>query len=529
MLAQLERARLRFEPPESAQTASLIAAVSRERFSDPALLIRFHEALLFLRAYPASPEVAREADLALLSFAERTAGVPGLDEPEISGIAGTAFSAVFSYDVARRLASAYPARIDVDWEGYEIARLARCLPAAVPLVDEDSVEANVPYLEWLHAAKPDGQSDVGWLLQRLTPERYDALDLPLRWNLGDSDVTRSRARTRSGEPLFLQETPLIKRRDTSIADAGPDLRVTALNTADGAAVIAETTAASATRYRELHGFTHGDPAHVTRAGAGRGVAFYVWGVPPEHRLPLRAYQCGLIARNDVPVGYFETLTLFDRMEVGFNIYYTFREGESAWIYARLLRLFRQLMPVTCFSVDAYQVGHLNDEAIQSGAFWFYRKLDFRPVEPEAARLLAIEERKIAKDPAHRTAPARLRKLAASAMVYAGDRTWDTFRVRNVGLAVAQRMAERYGGDREQMQRSANESVARALGIEPGSVPEDWAVVLSLIPDLEQWGADDKDALGAILRAKASAGEFEYVRLTAGHARLRQELLRLGSD
>ncbi len=496
MLAQLERARLRFDPQESAQTASLIAAVARERFSDPALLIRFHEALLFLRAYPANTEVAREADLALFSFAERTAGVPGLDEPEISGIAGTSFSAVFSYDVARQLAAVYPGRIDADWEGYDVARLAPWLPPAVPLVYEESVEANVPYLDWLRAAKPNGQSDLGWLLQHLTPQAYDALELPLRWNLGDSEVTRGRARIHSGNPLFLQEAPLIKRRDVSIADAGPDLPVTALGRDAGAAVIAETLATSATRYRELHGFTYGDPAHVIRADAGRGVAFYIWGVPPERRLPLRAYHCGLIARNDVPVGYVETLTLCDRMEVGFNIYYTFREGESAWIYARLLKLFRQLVPVTCFSVDAYQVGYLNEEAIESGAFWFYRKLGFRPVEPDPARLLAIEERRIAKDPAYRTPPRRLRRLAASAMVYAEDRTWDAFRVRNIGLALAQRMTERLSA-------------------------------LSLIPGLEQWSANDKDALAAILRAKESAEEFEYVRLTAGHARLCQEMLRLG--
>ena len=93
-------------------------------------------------------------------------------------------------------------------------------------------------------------------------------------------------------------------------------------------------------------------------------------------------------KNGVPIGYIECLTLFEHMEVGFNLYYTFREGETAWIYARLLRLFRQLLAVSCFAVDPYQVGHHNDEAIESGAFWFYRKLGFRPANPRSSQAFA---------------------------------------------------------------------------------------------------------------------------------------------
>ena len=99
---------------------------------------------------------------------------------------------------------------------------------------------------------------------------------------------------------------------------------------------------SAMRYRELHGFTYGDPAHVVRVDLGRGVEVFVFGIPPEHRLPLRAYHAGMFFKNAVPIGYIECLTLFEHMEVGFNLYYTFREGETAWLYARLLRLFHQL-------------------------------------------------------------------------------------------------------------------------------------------------------------------------------------------
>jgi hypothetical protein len=149
-------------------------------------------------------------------------------------------------------------------------------------------------------------------------------------------------------------------------------------------------------------------------------------------------------KNAVPIGYIECLTLFEHMEVGFNLYYTFREGETAWLYARLLRLFRQLLAVTCFAVDPYQVGHHNEEAIESGAFWFYRKLGFRPANPEVAKLLRSEESKLRADPAYRTPARTLRRLAAGWMLYEipkleipgatlGD--WDRFETRRAAMAL----------------------------------------------------------------------------------------------
>ncbi len=166
--------------------------------------------------------------------------------------------------------------------------------------------------------------------------------------------------------------------------------------------------------------------------------------PREHRLPLRAYHAGMFFKNGVPIGYIECLTLFEHMEVGFNLYYTFREGETAWLYARLLRLFHQLLNVACFAVDPYQVGHHNEEAIESGAFWFYRKLGFRPANPQVSRLLRTEESKLQANPAHRTPARTLRRLAAGWMIYempgsrnsdssSGD--WDQFEARRAAMAL----------------------------------------------------------------------------------------------
>jgi hypothetical protein len=228
-------------------------------------------------------------------------------------------------------------------------------------------------------------------------------------------------------------------------------------------------------------------------------------------LPLRAYHAGLLFKNGVPAGYVELLSLFERAEIGFNLYYTFREGESAWLYARLLRLFRQVLGVTCFSVDPYQIGLENAEAVDSGAFWFYRKLGFRPVDPKVAALMDREERRMRQTPGYRSSKRTLEKLAEGYLLFEAPSSekgaWDRFRVRNVGLAVERARA------------------ARTLDTDSSS---GLALVLSLIPDRARWTPEENLAVAKILRAKEAASEARYLRLMQRHPRLRAAFLALGS-
>ena len=135
---------------------------------------------------------------------------------------------------------------------------------------------------------------------------------------------------------------------------------------------------------------------VVEADVGRGVHIFLWGLPPDRRLPLRAYHAGLTVKNGVPINYIEGIWLFEWMEVGFNTFYAFRDGETAWIYSKVLHLLHQVAGITCFSVYPYQLGAENEEAIKSGAFWFYRKLGFRPGKPELLAMTEREEAKIAQ-------------------------------------------------------------------------------------------------------------------------------------
>jgi hypothetical protein len=196
----------------------------------------------------------------------------------------------------------------------------------------------------------------------------------------------------------------------------------------------------------------------------------------------------MIYKSGVPVGYFEGLSLFERMESGFNLYYTFRDGETAWLYARILNVMHHFAGVTSFAIDPYQVGYENEEGIESGAFWFYRKLGFRPTKRDVLRLVEKEEEKIAMRAGYRTSARTLRKLAESPMIFeldqkrAGD--WDRFHVRKLGL---------------RMQRRKLDSL------------------LALVPELKR-----------VADAKSAAEETTYLKVMRQDEQLRATLIALGS-
>ncbi len=428
MLDELQSLKSSFTRDAARRAAELLEQARRARFDNVADLIRLHETVLFLRAYPQSRRVLRLADEILFSFGRRIQGVDRepFEDPGISGIAGTGLSTNFGYEAAKSLAARYA--IHIDWENYQRAdRLGPVLAKLIPMAREAAaVEPHVDWRPWVEATG----GSVKRLLERVDPEIYDLLEIPLRWELGDSGASRSRARL-SRRRFFYHDAPLIKRSEVSLERAFAEPPIRFRRIARPQKILDLILDASAVRYRELYGFSHPDAAHVYRADFGRGVDFIFFGVPPAWRLPLRAYHCGMFFKNGVPAGYFEGLSLFERMECGFNLYYTFRDGETAWLYARILKLFREYLGVTCYSIDPYQIGEENEEAIESGAFWFYRKLGFRSASGDIARLIEREEKRIAREPSHRTPAALLRRIARAPLIYGGGPEWDRFDLRKI--------------------------------------------------------------------------------------------------
>ena len=110
--------------------------------------------------------------------------------------------------------------------------------------------------------------------------------------------------------------------------------------------------------------------------------------------------------------------------------------------------------------------------------------------------------------------ATLRKLAAGHMLFEllpqpSEMSWKNFEVRNIGLAVQQRMARKYAGDAEDIRDDSVQLVARALRIKLRSwnkaevaALQNLSMVLASDPELGRWSTEQKDLATRIIRAKA---------------------------
>ena len=612
LLARLEAAKSHFGRGAAAETKQLLDQISRCDFKDASSLLRFHEALLFLRAFPQARQIVAQTEKLLNRFHERVERLRGLgadmsafDDFDTSGIAGTTMQDALNFEAARWLVRRIPRHVEIAWDDYwEDPQTERALastwPRLIPLLREDSdVEANIPWRRWLDSAR-GRERDLARLIRQFEqlpvfdhadPDRpraelYDSLRLPLRWHLENLRLSRTRNWTRPRNFYFHNE-PLLTRSQVSLAAefAKPAPRLTRLSRREGERVMQAVREVMLVRYRELYGTTLGDPRSVVRVDLGsgdaaRGVVMHLWNLLPSRRLPLRAYVAGFTLKNGVPINYIEAIGLCEWIEVGFNTFYTYRQGETAWIYAQALRALRAFTGATTISVYPYQIGQNNDEALDSGAFWFYRKLGFRCGRPDLEQLARREEQKISAAPHYRTPRRTLKRLAEAHVFYELERArlartsgsaseaaekvrilggaalqrcdnpplfhaalaaegtpgpWDTFSARNLALRVNRRMAREFDGDSTRIREASLKEIALAFGITPARwTPaerrslENWSLVLALIPGLQRWSREEKRSLIQIIRAQSAPNEMRYLRLTQHHARLREELLRLGS-
>jgi hypothetical protein len=218
---------------------------------------------------------------------------------------------------------------------------------------------------------------------------------------------------------------------------------------------------------------------------------------------------------------------------------TFRGAESSLIYSRALAMVRHLFGSDTFAVPPHQLGYNNPEALQSGAWWFYYKLGFRPRDPGVRRLLRAELKHMKRRPRHRTDIDTLNELSSENMyLNLGKQREDVMGelpLGDIGLLISRTLADRFGADREEAIRTYSSEAAQRLGLRSRRgfsagerlAWERWSPLVMAMPGIERWRPEDKRALVAVVRAKGGRRESDFVRLFNGHRRLQRALLRLG--
>jgi len=554
LLARLERLRTEYGADAARRKLDLLAALERSRLPNAKGVARLHELLCLWRAYPDNADVLAQVERMLEAFADRADLRRHRRALEDTGIAGTGIEFPFFPETALWLARRWPRHLHVDWPHFEKEDLLeRCLQflglwGETPGLDEEPLTCRA----WVERMKGQEETDASFLMRRFAELPMDEfirqtlveeLDFPLRLEPGATTPSRTRARARlPGLGVHYQGGPMKRGRPDLSAEARkPPRSVRAVSVARGRELIDLARSAMVTRSRDLDVFRFGNPADVRLIDGGDGLTFVAIGVRPERRLFLEAVYGFLTLKNGVPIGYVLNSALFGSAEIAYNVFETFRGAEAGVVYGQVVAAVHHLFGADTFAIYPYQLGDGNREALDSGAWWFYQKIGFRPRDPGALRLMRAELKRMKTDPRHRSSIATLKRLAPSNVYFHLGRPRDDIigelPSSTVGLKVTDYLADRFGSDRARGERECAREAARRFGVRSFArwtagerlAWRRWSPLLLLFKGVERWSAAERRAAVLVVRAKGGRRESDFALLFDRHVKVRREVSRLARE
>lgn len=533
--------RNRFDSAASAEKLELLRLLDEIGLRTAADSRRLHTALCFIRAFPDTIAHYRQSRALLASFEKRVDDLPAAARSGLwdSGIIGTPVHYEFSYEVASWMARRGAGAVSIDWDEMgDTDRLDDLLAQLLLPAEEEYFDSGyVSSREWIElaAAATDG-TDFDWLLAQLGDERmkpvwsalYNAAELQLIWDLRGATLSKS-LNTMPVAPVKIRSRGMRKRLGNVKQEIiRPVDALNRLPPRAGSRLIDVAMASMAVRHRETIHFNFANPKEVYLADVGEGVSVAVFGLQPKYRYPLECTMGYLILSNGVPVGYGGASALFRQVNTGINIFDEYRGSEASYLWLQVMRVYHHLTGCTRFIANPYQFGGDNAEALESGAFWFYYRLGYRPVLPGVRQLAQREWRRMRRNKAHRSDVRSLRRLTSCDMhlTLPGARAADLFEERWIetsSLLATEALAATGCATRaEAVDRVAND-VARDLDLQGLGrwSPEERLGFSRIAPfvaatGLASWPAGAKRSMRKLLRAKGGKFEADYARLLSEH-------------
>ena len=118
------------------------------------------------------------------------------------------------------------------------------------------------------------------------------------------------------------------------------------------------------------------------------------------------------------------------------------------LMCQLLRVYRMAFGVDYFEVEPYQYGRDNPDGIKSGAFWFYHRFGFQPVDKELNLLAQKEAEKIKSKKGYRSSEQVLHRFTESniALHLSGNKP---IRINDIAPKITAMISKRFHASRVQ--------------------------------------------------------------------------------
>lgn len=457
-----------------------------------------------------------------------------------AGLRGSVITASFSFAIAKWLVQTFPEDVEADSSsaGAETVRLLfREILPRTEYERSSAGEAGLLKRIQLLKGKSNG-SALAWLIHHLDNSKandrekeslFHNLQLYIRWKTSHPFYNRSMLR--SGRPGVFFHPSLQRQADVKRITARKIPAPAQLSQEEKIHLIHTARCTLGFLYRETEPFTYADTNELALFELERGLSVAFFGMNPERRLSIESYIGYLCFKNGVPVAYGGGWIFGRRCQFGINILPAFRGGESSFILAQLLRVYRQYFAVDRFVVKPYQFGKNNLEALRSGAYWFYYKAGFRPENEKLSRLAKQEWEKKKTRPQYR-APVSMMKEFTESPVFLdfSKKSTSLFDASALSLSITDWVNQHFNGKRDKAMAHASSKTKQQLqfqtfrgwnGYEKKAFSE-WSLLLQSTLNLHKWTAKQKMGLLQLIKSKGSLPERQFIRLLQQQERLWKE-------
>lgn len=529
LLDRLKAASNRFGEDAALQKKTALEALSKhERFSFKSLL-HYHDALLFLSAYPENQELFIYTKQELIRVSELIKKINNGRHPihqeqlDRSGIVYTKTQGAFSFELIRWLYQTFPNQVSLhslDESGIHPQQVLK--NALAELEFELAANDSLSPLNWLEQAcgTKNKKALLWWIISQferlkiddLTRDYlFDSLKIYIEISASDPLLSRTFGRAQSSD-LFFHADGLVKKIDHLALLNTPIPKKKKLNDTESRALISTSRVALALLNRETDPITYCQPKQIEYYELGRGLSIALFSMNANRRLPLESYIGYMMFKNGLPMAYGGCWIFGKRALVGINIFEPFRGGESAYVFAQILRTYRQRFGIDYFEVEPYQFGKDNPEGIQSGAFWFYYRFGFRPLNSDLANLAAQEHLLIQNKKGYRTSFHTLKELTKSNVAWNIGGIKTPVNPSEISHSISKHITTSYAGDRTKAEQDAFKETIRFLNIKSTA----------------SWTNDEKQAFRHL--SLWFAVQFKHKKLDASMQRNLSKLFLLkGSD
>lgn len=526
---------------DNGKITELLLSFSAYRLRFPPVIKNYHDLLLFYCAFPFSNKILMLANAELKRIAE-AAGTKKGNSLLASGIAHTGLLCSFSLAIAGWLVHKFPDDVELAGSDASKETVANIFQALSPAVEfEKSSQGGlhlISRIKWVTGLNKN-TDQLKWLVQLfeesqlpelVKEELYAELKVFLRWKLDNVLFSKSFLRI-PFQKLYYHKKKISQVDSHKIIKQKTGKPV--LLSATGKTALLDCMKASlAFQYRETDPVTYGDTGELELFDMGRGLQIALTGMKKEKRLALESYVGYMAFKNGVPVSYGGGWLWGHQCKVGINIYPSFRRGESAWLFCQVLRVYYQYLGARQFIVKPYQYGKGNPEGLRSGAFWFYYKLGFRPVDEEIKNKAETEWKKICSIKNYRTSLKVLQYFTKSKIVWISGKKWSPgFDAANVSSAVSNMINLNFNHNRDRAITACLKKLSREFSISSlknktvyqRQVMENWSLLAGLSDDLAEWNALQKKNFVQLIKLKQTGKERDYILQLQKHQRLWKSL------